>query len=76
MRTLGGEVVRSRWGKSAIDGGRSESFAADHVAVLACCTAGEVVRLELAGPNALPRTGVPPYVAIRHSAGRRPVQVR
>src|SRR5690349_13294486 len=51
MRTPGGEVVRGRWGKSAVHGSPSEPLAVDDVAVLRCCTApgpaGEVAQPEL-----------------------------
>ena len=43
MRTLGNEVVRGRWGRSATGRSRTKSLAVDDVAVLACCT----VRLSL-----------------------------
>jgi hypothetical protein len=40
MRTLGGKVVARRWGRSPhVLGGLSETFKADCVAVLLCCTA-------------------------------------
>jgi hypothetical protein len=39
MRTLGAEVVRGRWGRSAVAGSLSKPFAVGHVAVLVCCTA-------------------------------------
>jgi hypothetical protein len=39
MRTLGGKVVRGRWGRSLFGGGSSESSSADGVAVFLCCTA-------------------------------------
>ena len=39
MRTPGGEVTRGRWRRSLSGGGLSESFSADGVAVLVCCTA-------------------------------------
>jgi hypothetical protein len=39
MRTPGGEVIGGRRGRSLSDGGLSESFSADGVAVLVCCTA-------------------------------------
>jgi hypothetical protein len=38
MRTLGGEVVHGRWGKSAAARSLSELFAVDDVAVFECCT--------------------------------------
>jgi hypothetical protein len=43
MRTLGGAVVRGRWGRSLFGGGLSESSVADDVAVLVCCTALRLV---------------------------------
>ena len=43
MRTLGGEVARGRWGKSAADGSLSEPLAAHDVAVLRSCTAVALV---------------------------------
>ena len=39
MRTLGSEVARGRWGRSAADGSLSEPLAVDDVAVFECCTA-------------------------------------
>jgi hypothetical protein len=51
LRTLGGEVIRGRWGKSAIDRSPSEPLTVHDVAVLRCCTAsgpaGEAARPEL-----------------------------
>jgi len=38
MRTLGSEVVRGRWGRSAIGRRQTKSLIADEVAVLVCCT--------------------------------------
>ena len=42
MRTLGGEVIRGRWGKSATDRSPSEPLAVHDVAVLRCCMASGV----------------------------------
>jgi Protein of unknown function (DUF2637) len=45
MRTLGGEVVRGRWGRLLTGGGRRELLEGYEVAVLRCCTApGPTVR--------------------------------
>jgi hypothetical protein len=38
MRTLGTEVARGRWGRSATGRSRTESLAVADVAVLVCCT--------------------------------------
>jgi len=38
MRTLGGEVIRGRWGRSSIGSSPTKPLAADSVAVLECCT--------------------------------------
>jgi len=38
VRTLGGEVIRGRWGKSLSDGSLSRTFSAEGVAVLLFCT--------------------------------------
>jgi hypothetical protein len=39
MRTLGAEVVRGRWGWSAVGGRLTKPFVVGGVAVLVCCTA-------------------------------------
>jgi hypothetical protein len=39
MRTLGGEVVGGRWGRSLVGGSLSEAFWAARVAVFLCCLA-------------------------------------
>jgi hypothetical protein len=41
MRTLGGEVVRGRWGRSWSGGGPNEPLAAHGVAVFECCKVGQ-----------------------------------
>jgi len=38
MRTLGTEVARGRWGRSAVGRSQTRSLIADGVAVLVCCT--------------------------------------
>jgi hypothetical protein len=49
MRTLGGEVVSGRWGRSLVGGGLSKSSSGVGVAVLVRCTAGyQATRLESA----------------------------
>ena len=47
MRTLGGEVVRGRWGRSAAGGSLSEPLAVGDVAVLRCCTAAGLAPMTL-----------------------------
>jgi hypothetical protein len=42
MRTLGGEVARGRWSRSATGRGLSESLAVHDVTVLRCCTAPDL----------------------------------
>jgi hypothetical protein len=44
MRTPRGEVVRARWGRSAIGCSLTQPFAADDVAVRVCCTDSVCVR--------------------------------
>jgi hypothetical protein len=59
MRTLGGEVARGRWGRSAVDRSLSEPLAVDDVAVFECCTALDL-STELGAE--LPRfSGLPRY---------------
>ena len=50
MRTLGGEVARGRWGRSATGRGLSEWLAVHDIAVLGCCTAPDLPD-EPDGPN-------------------------
>jgi hypothetical protein len=48
MRTLGNEVVRGRWGKSAVDAGLTESLGVGGLAVFVCCTTFGLSVLSLA----------------------------
>jgi hypothetical protein len=49
MRTLGGEVARGRWGRSAIGSSLTQSPIVDGVAVFECCTTSCLTRW--AGPS-------------------------
>jgi predicted nucleic acid-binding protein len=51
MRTLGGEVARSCWGRSVADSSLSELLAVDDVAVLACCTTARGMILAVVTPQ-------------------------
>jgi len=61
MRTLGGKVVRGRWGRSATGRSRTKSLAADDVGVLVCCTAPGLVVV---------RHGSKPRMASPHHGAR------